>query len=42
MQDKEKTLSDKKTKSDKNLMIPPKEKPDNQLTLFLKGEVAHD
>ena len=42
MQDKEKTLSDQKTKSDKNLIIPLKEKPDNQLTQFMKGDVAHD
>ena len=42
MQDKENTLSDYKTKSDKNLIIPLKEKPENQLTRFMKGEVAHD
>ena len=42
MQDKEKTLFDKKTKSDKNLIIQLKEKPENQLTRFMKGEVAHD
>ena len=42
MQDKENTISDYKTKSDKNLIFSLKEKPDNLLTRFMKGEVAHD